>query len=77
MDYHLLGTLVPVADHVAVFMAVYEIISDKTPVYSPTEFSSASWMYPHEIISLIKQGQTTKSDLPIVLGRFYLNNMRG
>lgn len=69
--YQLLGKLTPSQDQVAVFMKVYEIITDETPKINLTEFSSGSWRYPFEILRDISQGVQAKSDLPIVLKRFY------
>lgn len=71
--YQFLGKLTPPRDGVGVFMHVYEIYSDETPKYNPVDFSSGSWMYPHELQRRIDQGQPARSDIPIVLKRFYLN----
>jgi isopentenyl-diphosphate delta-isomerase len=71
----LLGKLTP-QDGVAAFMQVYEIITDKTPIYSATNFSSGEWMYPHELNARILRGTAVKSDLPIVLRRFYQTTSR-
>lgn len=66
-----LGKLTPNNDGVAAFMQVYEIRTDKTPQYNPSDFTAGEWLYPEQLEQRIRAGHPVKSDLPIVFRRFY------
>ncbi len=69
--YRVLGKLTPEQDGVVSFMQVYEFPLGKTPVYNPNDFSGSHWFYPDELRAEIQKGTPAKSDLIIVLNRFY------
>lgn len=73
VSYKVLGTLTPHDDGVSAFMTVYEIITDDTPSYNPSDFSTHYWLSPQEVISMINRGEKTKDDLPILIKKYYLN----
>lgn len=48
-------------------MNVYAIITDQDPVYNTNDFISATWLTITELQTLIKEGEPTKGDLPILI----------
>jgi len=73
MNYRLLGKLVPKENRVGSFMQVYEIKMEQAPNYNPDDFITSYWLYPQKLQTMIMNGQPAKSDLRIVVGRFYQN----
>lgn len=73
INYRLLGKLFPQQDRVSSFMQVYEIIMEQTPNYNPDDFIKSYWLYPYQLQAVIKNGEPAKSDLGIVVDRFYKN----
>jgi isopentenyl-diphosphate delta-isomerase len=71
IEWKLLGHLTPAKDHVSVFMQVYELYSDASPQYNPNEFTEYSWMTPEGLLQKIAAGTPSKSDLPILIRKFY------
>lgn len=71
INYRPLGKLSPKRDRVASFMQVYEILMEQTPKYNPDDFINSYWLYPHELQAMIKNGKPAKSDLIVVVDRFY------
>ena len=65
-----LGKLTP-KDGSAIFEMCYEIKYDETPDYNKHDFVSAEWLAPKELMKRIEGGEKVKSDLPVVLKRFY------
>lgn len=49
------------------FSSIYAIYQDEDPDFNKIDFISAQWFYPEELITMIEQGEKTKSDLPIIL----------
>ena len=70
----LLGHLNPYKDHVSAFMNVYEIRLDETPSFNEEEIIDAYWLYPKEIIKMLKYNEKAKSDLIILIQRYYGKN---
>jgi isopentenyl-diphosphate delta-isomerase len=70
--YKVLGTMNPYTDSVAAFMTVYEIQSDDAPDYNHDDFSEYYWLTPEEVMKRLENGDTSKSDLPPLLKKFYL-----
>jgi len=68
--WKLLGYLTP-QDGVSAFMKVYEISADITPQYNHNDFSESFWFSPVELIKRIATGESSKSDLPILVRKFY------
>lgn len=54
------------------FMTVYEITSDETPDFNKDDFIEAYWLTPQEIIERIESGDKAKTDIPLLIKRFYL-----
>ncbi len=70
ISWKLLGYLTP-QDGVSVFMNVYEIATDITPQYNRNDFTESFWFTPEELITRIDQGESAKSDLSILVRKFY------
>ena len=74
IDWKLLGYLTPQVDSVSAFMKVYEISTDVTPQYNHHDFTESFWLFPAELIQRIEAGESAKSDLRILVQKFYMNN---
>lgn len=72
VSWKLLGYLTPQADHVSVYMKVYEISTDITPQFNHSEFIESFWFTPAELIKRIEANEPSKTDLPILVRKFYL-----
>ena len=68
--YSFVGKLTP-TDGTASFMHVYEIASDTEPFYNKSDFSEGTWFSSDELQTSIKNGTAVKSDLIVVLNKFY------
>jgi isopentenyldiphosphate isomerase len=68
--WKLLGFLTP-QDGVSAFMKVYEISVNTTPQYNRNDFTESFWFTPVELIKRIEAGESSKSDLPILVRKFY------
>ena len=71
-SYRRLGQLSPEQDGVASFMQIYEIPMEQTPKYNLDDFNRSYWLYPHQLLTMIQNGKPAKSDLSIVVKRFYV-----
>lgn len=71
INYRLLGKLSPEQDGVASFMQIYEIPMEQTPKYNPNDFIKSYWLYPHQLLIMIKNGMPAKSDLSIVVNHLF------
>lgn len=67
VPFKFLFKLVPHEQAVSAFMHVYLIKTNQAPNYNQDDFVSASWYDLAALQSLIKQGEPTKGDLPILL----------
>jgi len=72
--WKLLGYLTPQVDSVSAFMKVYEISTDVTPQYNHQDFTESFWFFPAELLRRIEAGDPSKSDLPILIRKFYTDN---
>ena len=70
--WKLLGYLTPQVDFVSAFMKVYELSADVTPQFNHHDFTEGFWFFPAELIKRIEAGEPSKSDLPILVRKFYL-----
>lgn len=70
-DYRLMGKLTPEKDDVSAFMEVYEIATDVEPLYNKEDFVESFWLYPHEVLERIDNGDIAKEDLPKLIRHFY------
>lgn len=71
-NHRLLGKLSPEQDGVASFMQIYEIPMEQTPKYNPDDFIRSYWLYPSQLLTMLKNGRPAKSDLRTVVSRFYI-----
>ncbi len=71
ISWKLLGYLTP-QDGVSAFMKVYEISANTTPQYNCSDFTESFWITPIELIKRIEAGESSKSDLPILVRKFYV-----
>lgn len=69
--WRFLGRLMPARDKTAAFESVYEIRMDEAPQYNPDEFVEYFWLTPDELLKRIREGDGAKSDLPILVRKFY------
>ncbi|MES2345391.1 MAG: NUDIX hydrolase [Chlamydiota bacterium] len=70
--WKVIGRLNPLVDRTSVFMHVYEMSSDITPQYNPNDFTESSWLTPQELLHRIESGDPSKSDLPLLIQKFYM-----
>jgi len=68
--WKLLGHLTP-ENGVSAYMKVYEIYANIAPQYNHNDFSESFWLSPAELIQRIEAGDPSKSDLPILVRKFY------
>ncbi len=69
----LLGYLTPHTHDVHAFMKVWEIRQDETPHYNPEDFVEYFWLTPEALLQRLRDGDTSKSDLPKLVKHFYGN----
>ena len=55
-----------ISDKSRYIRSIYLVRSDETPQYNPSDFKSAQWMYPADLVSAIDKGHPTKSSLKSV-----------
>lgn len=67
VDYRLVATLTPHEHNVSAYMHLYLITTEKDPAYNKNDFVSAAWFTIDELATLLRQGEPTKGDLPILL----------
>ena len=65
--YEIITKLTPQEHNVSAFMQLYVIYTDITPDYNMDDFESACWMDISELQEKIKDGATTKGDLPVLI----------
>lgn len=53
------------------FMRVYEIRSDCTPDFNPTDFTEAWWLTPRALLHRLEAGDPAKGDLEELVRRCY------
>lgn len=67
-----IGYLTPHQHGTSCFMQVYEINSNQTPAYNRDDFLESYWLYPHELLERLLNGDRSKNDLPRLVQRLYL-----
>lgn len=70
--YFELGYLNPYIHGVSAFMKVYEIQTDKTPLFNRQDFVSGDWISPKDLLHCITTSDTAKGDLPKLISLFYV-----
>jgi isopentenyl-diphosphate delta-isomerase len=71
VNYKKLGALNPHEHGVSAFMQVYQIFYNQTPPFNHEDFIEYYWLYPHEVLEKIAQGDKAKSDLPLLIQHFF------
>ncbi|BAY15630.1 NUDIX hydrolase [Anabaenopsis circularis NIES-21] len=71
VKFRLLGYLTPHQHKVSAFMKVYEIELDYEPNYNKNDFVESVWLYPHDLIKWLHNGEPAKSDLIKLVQIFY------
>ncbi|MBD3273325.1 NUDIX domain-containing protein [Candidatus Dependentiae bacterium] len=66
-----IGYFMPHKNSLSAFMKVYEISSNDNPNYNKEDFIDAFWIYPEDLMNLIKNGEKAKGDLPKLLNLCY------
>jgi isopentenyldiphosphate isomerase len=74
--YSLMGHVSPNEDGVSAFMNVYEIKSDVAPDYNKKDFIEYYWLTPHEVLDRLQHGDISKDDLPRLIKKFYIKDIR-
>lgn len=71
IDYQMIGSMNPHEDSVTAFMQVYLIKYNSSPQYNPNDFIEYYWMTADELLAKISQGAKAKSDIPLIINKFY------
>jgi isopentenyl-diphosphate delta-isomerase len=69
--YEDLGRLLPHTHGVSAFMHVYKFFYNDVPPYNKNDFMEYFWLAPNELKERIKNGDPSKSDLPLLLDFFF------
>lgn len=69
--WKMIGRLNPVVDGVSAHMHVYEIRTDEAPNFNLHDFVEFFWLSPEEYFAKMAGGDKSKSDLPIMIEKFY------
>ncbi len=72
VKYRLLGHCTPKRDNVSAYMNVYEIEYDGDIDFDKDEILELNWFTPKEFMEELEKGDKAKSDLPILIRKFYL-----
>jgi isopentenyldiphosphate isomerase len=72
VKYRKLGTMTPRHDGVSNFITVYEIETNTTPRYNTDDFVEHFWLTPQEIFERLKNGDSAKGNMPIIIRKFFL-----
>lgn len=71
VDYQMIGSMNPHEDAVTAFMQVYLIKYNTSPVYNPNDFVEYYWMSADQLLDKIVQGVKVKSDIGLIINKFY------
>ena len=71
VDWNFIGHLTPHQHGMSAFMHVYKIRTNQVPHYNRDDFTEYYWLYPHEIIEMLNNGDKSKDDLPRLLSIVY------
>lgn len=66
-----IGYLTP-KDGVSAFMTIYEIYMEEAPEYNKEDFVEYYWLKPEQYLSMQKKEGPGKSDLPIIVKKYYI-----
>lgn len=71
-NYFELDYLNPYTHGVSAFMKVYEIQTDKTPIFNHQDFVSGDWISPKDLLHRITTSDKAKGDLQKLISLFYV-----
>jgi len=71
VDWKNRGELTPHQHGTSAFMHVYEIRFNQVPDYNRDDFIEYYWLYPHEVIDRLYNGDKSKDDLPRLINLIY------
>lgn len=66
-----IGVLKPHEHGSCAFVAVYKIKLNDVPSYNQDDFCQASWVTPQELVTRIRSGEKSKTDLPLLMKILY------
>jgi isopentenyl-diphosphate delta-isomerase len=70
VEWRFVGQLTPYRNGTSAFMHVYEIQCNHVPDYNRDDFIDYYWLYPHEVIDRLSNGDKSKDDLPRLIEYF-------
>lgn len=73
--YRELGHLNSYIDNVSAFMRIYEIRADEVRNYNKDDFIKFYWLYPSDLIEMIRNGEKAKTDLLKLVHIFYSDRL--
>jgi len=73
--WRFLGSVTP-KDGVAAFEHVYELTVTEAPNFNRDDFVEYLSLHPREVLERLAKGDTAKSDLPVLINRFYSADLR-
>lgn len=71
ITYKKVTYLTPYKHDVSAFMQVYEISIDEIPNYNKNDFIEYFWLYPHEVLQKLAEGDKAKDDLSKIIKILY------
>lgn len=66
-NYEIVARLTPHTHNASAFMHLFIIHTSITPHYNTNDFESAQWISIQDLQSLIKNGEPTKGDFPLLI----------
>ncbi|MBK5275606.1 MAG: NUDIX domain-containing protein [Desulfuromonadales bacterium] len=72
VEWRFVGHLTPYQHGMSAFMHFYEIRCNRVPEYNQDDFVEYYWLYPHEVIDRLNNGDKSKDDLQRLIILFYL-----
>lgn len=70
IHWNSLGYLTPHQNNMSAFMKVFMIYQDQID-RDPQEFVESFWLFPREVLQKLKEGDTSKEDLPKLINYFF------
>lgn len=72
VEWNFIRHLTPLLHGVSCFMRVYEIRYNQVPCFNREDFAGSYWLYPHEVLDKLNNGDNSKNDLPKLVKLLYL-----
>ena len=70
VDWRFIGHLTPHQHGMSAFMHMYEIHYSSVPDFNRDDFIEYYWLYPHEVVERLTNGDKSKDDLPRLVTYF-------